>query len=212
MQELPARGPGPPDRHLRRPRDLGFVELADQGREDVGAFQVEIVSWPVEVGGLGADGVKAVLPPVGLAQLDPGDLGNGIPFVGVFQRPGQQVLLPDRLGRHPGVDAARPGKKELFRPGVPGGMDDVRLDHEVFINELRRARSVGLDTPYLGRHQVDVFGPLFFKERLHRLLIPQVQLLPRPQQQLPLSLQPAYHGRSHQPPVSRNEYLRHAPS
>jgi hypothetical protein len=69
------------------------VELADQGREDVGAFQVEIIPRPVEVGGLGADGVKAVLPPVGLAQLDLGDLGDGVTSARGLQRPGQQVLF-----------------------------------------------------------------------------------------------------------------------
>ena len=57
---------------------LGLVHLADQRRDDVAGREVEIVAGAVEVGRHGADEVAAVLPAVGLAQLDAGDLGQRV--------------------------------------------------------------------------------------------------------------------------------------
>ena len=38
-----------------------------------------------------------MLAMIGLAQLDPGDLGDGVPLVGRLQRPGEQGVFRDRL-------------------------------------------------------------------------------------------------------------------
>ncbi len=56
MEELTARGAGAPDGDGGGARLLGLVELADEGREDVGGLEVEVVAGAVEVGGHGADG------------------------------------------------------------------------------------------------------------------------------------------------------------
>jgi hypothetical protein len=47
----------------------------------VTAQKVEVVARPIQVGRQSADEVAAVLAPVGLAQLDAGDLGDRVPLV-----------------------------------------------------------------------------------------------------------------------------------
>ena len=74
------------------------MEATDQGRDDVAVFRVVIVARAVEIGGHGADGVKAVLLPVGLTHPDAGNLGQRIGVIGGFQRAGQQVFFLDGLG------------------------------------------------------------------------------------------------------------------
>src|SRR5256885_5467381 len=51
-----------------------------------------------------------------LAELDPGDFGDGIPFVGRLQRAGEQVFLFERLRRHLGVDRSEEHTSELQSP------------------------------------------------------------------------------------------------
>ena len=60
--------------------------LANHGGQYVAAFQVEIVVGAVEVGGHDGDVVRTVLQVEAFAHLQPGNLGNGIRLVGVFQR------------------------------------------------------------------------------------------------------------------------------
>src|SRR3546814_6483597 len=52
---------------------------------------------PVEIGRHDRYEVAAILPAIGLAEHQAGDLGDGIPLVGRFERPGQQGGLGDRL-------------------------------------------------------------------------------------------------------------------
>ena len=77
-------------------------------------MQVEIVARAVEVGRHGGDVVAAMLPAVGLGQLDAGDLGDRIPFVGRLERAGEQCVLVDRLRRELRIDAARAQEQQPF--------------------------------------------------------------------------------------------------
>ncbi len=52
--------------------------------------QVEIVTRAVKVGRHDGDEVAAILPAVGLTELDAGDLGDGIPLVGRLQSTREQ--------------------------------------------------------------------------------------------------------------------------
>ena len=142
-------------------RDLRLVELAQQRRQDVRAVQVVVVAGAVEVRGHRRDAVTPVLPAIGLAQLDAGDLGDGVPFVGRFQRAGQQ-RCPRESAAAPcfGIDAGRAEEQQAFDAGLVGGVDDVGLDHQVVVEEIGRERVVGLDPADLcGGHDDDV-GPL----------------------------------------------------
>ena len=115
VQQLAPRTAGAPqhDRRVRPARravgvgqaELGFVELADHGRQHVARAQVEVVAGAVEVGRHERQVVGAVLPVETAAQLDAGDLGDRVGAVGLFEGTGQQVLLFERLRRLARVDA-----------------------------------------------------------------------------------------------------------
>lgn len=69
-------------------QDLGVVEFPNQGGQNVGAFEIEVVVRAVEIGGNGGNEVASVLAPVGLAEFDTGNLGDCIRFVCRFEIPG----------------------------------------------------------------------------------------------------------------------------
>lgn len=166
---------GPPDADGLLPRDLGLVEAADERRDHVAVFRVVVVARAVEIGGHGADGVKAVLRAVGLTHPDPRYLGQGVGFVGGLQWAGEQVLLPDGLGAEFGIDAGRAQEKQLFDLVLPGAVDDVVLDLEVLVDELRGIGRIGVYAAHPGRRQHHIVGPLGGKEIPHGLLFQQVE-------------------------------------
>ena len=96
---------------------LRLVRLADQRRQDVARLQVEVVAGAVEIGRHRRDEVAAVLPAIGLAQLDAGDLGDRVPLVGRLERAGQQRVLGDRLRRELRIDAGRAEEQQLLDAG-----------------------------------------------------------------------------------------------
>ena len=60
------------------------MEFADEGGEDVGVGEVEVVVDAVEVGGHGGDEVNAILLVIGFAEFESGDFGDGVGFIGRF--------------------------------------------------------------------------------------------------------------------------------
>lgn len=68
---------------------------------------------------------QAVLGTVMLAELEPGNLGDGIRLVGRLQRAGQETFLRHRLRRVLRVDAEEPRKR---RRGTPARrLPSIRL-------------------------------------------------------------------------------------
>ena len=106
VEKFAHRTPGTPDDKFGIAAQLGFMRLADQRRQDVAVGEVVVVVGAVEIGGHHTDVAGAVLAVHALAQLDAGDLGDGVGLVGRLQRPGQQVFLPDRLRAVARIDAA----------------------------------------------------------------------------------------------------------
>jgi hypothetical protein len=51
-----------------------------------------------------------------------------------------------------------PRLQEPLHPGQVGGVDDIGLDHQVFVDELRRIGVVGVDAADLGRGEDDDVG------------------------------------------------------
>src|SRR3954452_5932735 len=88
MKELAPRSTGAPDHHAGGARDFCLVRLADQRRQDMTRAKIEIVTGSVKIGRHCRNEVTAVLPAVGLRELDARDLGHGIPLVGRLKRPG----------------------------------------------------------------------------------------------------------------------------
>ena len=79
----------------------------------------------------------AVLAIVGPAHLDAGNLGNGVGAVRCFQRTCQQVFFLHRLGRVLGIDAGGTEVEQFFHSCTVRGVDDVRRDYKVVVDEFR---------------------------------------------------------------------------
>jgi hypothetical protein len=182
------------------------METPDQGRQHMRAKRIVVVARTVEVGGHGGDEVAAVLAPVGLAELDAGNLGDGVPLVGRLEGAAQQELLLQRLGGHPRVDAGAAEEQQLAHPMPPGRIDDVVLDGQVAEEELAREVVVGLDAADLGRRKEHRLGPLGREERVDGTGIAEVQLAGAPADEVPVSapLQAAPDGAAGQAMVSRD--------
>ena len=74
----------------------------------------------------------------------------------------------DRLRAVARVDAARAEEHQPLHAGAWRGADQVRLDHQVLVEEVGAQRVVGLDAADLGGGDEDVVGPLARHEGAHR--------------------------------------------
>jgi hypothetical protein len=82
VQELSKRRSRAPELHGLRPSFLRFVHPSHKRGDHVRVLRVEIVVRSVEVARHYREELLAMLPVVGLCQLEPGDLGDRIGFVG----------------------------------------------------------------------------------------------------------------------------------
>ena len=164
--------------------ELGEVEFADQGRENVGIFQVEVVAGAIEIGGHGGNEVAAVLAAIGLAQFDACYLGDGVPLIGRLQGASEEIVFLEGLGGQFGVDAGATETQQFFHAALESAVDKVGLDHEVVVEKLGRVMVVGPDAADLGGSDDDIIGTVVTIELVHRLLIAQVQLLAGPKNQI----------------------------
>jgi len=179
---------------------LGEMEFADQRRQDVGGFQVEVVVRAVQVGGHDRDIGGPVLAVVGVAHLDPGDLGDGVGRIGGFQRAGEQGVLADRLGGEFGVDAGTAQEDQAFHPGPIRLMEDVDLDQQVFVNELAAIDIIGVNAANLGGGEKHDIRAFLGEEARGRRLIEQIEFGVGAQNQVGVALRPqgAHQGGTHQ--------------
>ncbi len=113
VHELPQRRTGAPQSYVGAPDRRASSNLRMKGRQDVAGGEAEIVVRPVKVGWHRRDEVALVLAAVSLAQLDAGDFGDGIPFIGGLQRPVSRAS-PQRLVSVLGIDAGRPEEQQLL--------------------------------------------------------------------------------------------------
>jgi hypothetical protein len=120
----------------------------------------------------------AVLAVIAFAQLDAGDLGNRVRLIGRLQRAGQERILAHRLRGHARVDAARAEEQQFLHAVVERRIDDVRLHHQVLVDEIGRIRIVGVDPPDLGGSQVDHLRLFGREERPYSALVGQVEFGP----------------------------------
>ena len=151
------------------------MKLAQHARQHVRGFQIKIIVVSVEIGRHDRTVVRAVLPIVGLAELDPGNLGDRIRLVVRLQEAAQQMLLPHRLGAAARVDAGTAPKKQLLNSRPVSRMDYVALHHEVLVDEIGAVGVVGMFAAYFRssqEHHIDLFTS---EEILHRPLVDQVQ-------------------------------------
>src|SRR5439155_20966616 len=95
VEEVARRVPRAPAGDRRRVSALRLEALADQGGNDVGSLEVEIVTRPVEIRGEQVDGVEAVLFPVGLRLHDQHLLGEAVGGVGLIRVAVPEVVFAE---------------------------------------------------------------------------------------------------------------------
>lgn len=151
--------------------------------------------------------VAAVLPVVGLAQFNPGDLGDGIRLVGRLQRSLQQLAFRHRLPCQFRIDTGRTEKQQFVHVVQVRGVNNVALYHHVFINKIRRIRVVGDNAAYFRRRQINLVDTRPGKERLYRTPVEQIQLIAGAQYQFHVAAlrKLPYNGGSHHPAMARHK-------
>lgn len=175
---------------------------------------VVVVPWAVQIGRHRAVEEHAVLPSVKLAHFQAGNLGQGVGFVGFFQRTGQQRVFLDGLRGHSRVDARAAEKQETFDATLIGGVNGVRGHRQVVVDELGWVGVVGVDATDFGCRKNYDFGAMRRKERLDIGLPAQVDGRPVRGQDLGNShvLQSSYDRAAHHAAMARhiNSFLNHA--
>jgi hypothetical protein len=87
---------------------------------------------------------------IGLAELDAGDFGDGVPLVGGFEWASEEILFFERLRRELRIDAGGAEELELGYAVTIGGIDDIILDVEVIFNKISRIGGIGEDAANFG--------------------------------------------------------------
>jgi len=158
--------------------EFGKAQFADHGGDNVAVGKVIVVARAVEIGGHDGKVLGAVLPVIGPAHFNAGNLGQGVGTISGLQRTGEEVVLLDRLGAVARVDATGAEETQILDSGLEGAVDDVVLDSEVFVNEVGAVGVVGVNAAdSCGSHE-DVVGFLGFEEVEYGALIKKVELLP----------------------------------
>ena len=140
----------------------------------------------------------------GFAQLDAGDLGDGIGLVGGFERTGEQVLFANRLRAIARVDAARAEEDQPLHAGAVRALDEVGLDLQVLVEEVGALHVVGQDAADLGRSDEDEVRALRVQEIEDGALVEQVELGARARDELGVArrLQRTLDGAAHHAAVA----------
>jgi GDPmannose 4,6-dehydratase len=210
VEKLPQRRAAPPAGHRRRAGRVRLMEFADERGQHMGGVKIVVVIRPVEVGRHGADEIAAVLPPVRLAELDAGDFGDRVPFVGRLQRAGEEVFLFQRLRGQLRVNARAAEEQELPHARAPRALDEVVLDLQILKQERRRLLVISQDAPHLSCGDEDELRLGLGVEALHCCGVEEVQFLSSAADQLPaaLPLQLPPNSAAHQPAMASHKNPR----
>ena len=138
--------------------------------------QIVIVIGAIKVSRHDTDVARAVLAVAAFAQLDASDLGDGVGFVGGFERAGEEVVFLNGLGALSRVDAARTQKTQILDAGLKGAVDDVVLDGEVFVDEVGAVGVVGINAADPGGGDEDVVGLFGLKEVEGGALVEEIEV------------------------------------
>ena len=106
-----------------------------------------------------------------MIQLDPRNLGNGIPFVRRLERRGEQFLFAHRLAGEFWIDARGPEEQKLFHAGLVATLNGIKRDREVFGDKFSGISVVGMNAADLPRGDDNHVGP-GRRQKSFRLLLP----------------------------------------
>ena len=141
---------------------------------------------------------------VRFGEFEPRDLRYCIPLVCRFEGACQQLLLADRLRSDPRVHARRAQEQQFPDAVRPCGMDHIRLQRQIIVNEFRRISAVGENAPNPRRGKKYILWTSIFKEAPYGLLISQIQFRATADNQVgkPFGAQPPADGGTYEATVS----------
>ena len=90
-------------------------------------MQIEIVIRPIKIRWHPGDEIFPILAGISLAELDAGNLCNGVGIVRRLQRTGEQRILRERLGGQFRINARAPEEEEFRHAKVGCRLDDKRI-------------------------------------------------------------------------------------
>ena len=116
VQELAPGLPGSPTRHLLDTVPNRLVEPTNHGGQDMAMLQIEVIARAVEIGRHRADVGSIVLSADRDELGNAGELCDREACVRLFEWPGEQCILADRLLGELRVDASsNPGTETVRR-------------------------------------------------------------------------------------------------
>src|SRR5215469_612708 len=152
------------------------MKAANQRGQHVRRLEIEIVARAVKVRGHERNGVESILRAIGRAQLESRDLGDGVGFVGGFQRASEQIFFLHRLGREPRINARRTQKQQLADAGPPSSMNQVGLNSQIVVEEFSGMGGVRENAADFGRGEKHEVRALFGKKVCDGGLVAQIKL------------------------------------
>ncbi len=159
--------------------DLGLMKAPHQRRRNVAVVGMIIVAGPVKIGRHHRDEIGAMLQPIGLAQFDAGDLGDGVPLIARLQRARKQHVGRHRLRRQPRIDAGRAEIDELLDGAAMRGANGIERDRDIVGEEVGGEGRVGADATDLAGSDEDGIGLGLRHEALDCIRLPQIEVLAR---------------------------------
>src|SRR5215204_606416 len=99
VHELTSWSSASPDRNSVHRAFFRIVKFTNERRDHVGCFSVEVVIRSIQVGRCQCVEIRPVLTKVTIAQLETGDLCDGVGFIRRLEVTGQQLFLRYRLDR-----------------------------------------------------------------------------------------------------------------
>ena len=114
-----------------------------------------------------------------LYQLQRRNLSNSIAFIRRLRLAIQKGAFTKRLISKFRINAGTPQSQKLFDADFMRRMDDICIDHQIYIQKIRRKRTVCLYSTNLRRSDKYIVRALLPKKTLCRLLICQIKLTMR---------------------------------
>ena len=165
---------------------------------------MEVVVGAIQVGRHHGQVIGTVLQVEALAHLQADDFRQGIRFIGIFERPRQQIFFLDGLRTIAGIDACRAQDQHFLHPVAESLADDILLYLQIFVYKIGAIGVVGHNPAHMSGGQDDIIGAFFVEKAFHGDPVEQVELGMRAPHQRGVAFDPQVvpNGRAYQPPMA----------
>ena len=173
--------------------------------------QVEIVVRAVEIRRHDRHEIATMLAAISLAQLEPGDFGNGIPLVGWLERASQQAAFRHRLRREARINAGGAEKQQFCDAGASRRFDHVYRDCQIVVEEIAGMGVVGMNAAHPRRGEQHRLRAMLVEPAVDCRLVAEIDCIAADSQNLAFLLpQSADQRRTDHAAMAGDEYAARA--